>query len=68
MRTHRALVIGGGVIGVCCAYALARRGIGVTVVERDEIGGGASSGNAGTISPGHPPINRPGRIREASRC
>ena len=65
MRTHRALVIGGGVVGVCCAYALARRGIGVTVVERDEIGGGASFGNAGTISPGHPPMNRPGRIREA---
>ncbi len=65
MRTHRALVIGGGVIGMCCAYSLARRGIGVTVLERDEIGSGASFGNAGTISPGHPPINRPGRIREA---
>ena len=50
---------------MCCAYALARRGIGVTVLERHDIGGGASFGNAGTISPGHPPINRPGRIREA---
>jgi len=67
MATHRALVVGGGVIGVCCAYALARRGVDVTLLERDEIGKGASFGNAGTISPGHPPINRPGRVREAVR-
>ncbi|GMR12895.1 MAG: FAD-dependent oxidoreductase [Gemmatimonadota bacterium] len=67
MATHRTLVVGGGVIGLCCAYFLARRGVDVTVLERDEIGKGASFGNAGTISPGHPPINRPGRIREAIR-
>ena len=53
------IVVGGGVIGVCCAYFLAKRGARVTVLERDEIGRGASYGNAGTISPGHPPINRP---------
>ncbi len=53
------IVVGGGVIGVCCAYFLAKRGSRVTVLEREEIGSGASYGNAGTISPGHPPINRP---------
>jgi len=37
----------------------------VIVLERDEIGKGASYGNAGCIAPGHPPINRPGRIRQA---
>ncbi len=59
------LIVGGGVIGVCCAYFLAKRGARVTVLERDEIGKGASFGNAGCIAPGHPPINKPGRVRQA---
>ncbi len=61
------VVVGGGVVGVCCAYFLALRGASVTVLERDEIGKAASYGNAGLISPGHPPINRPGRVRQALR-
>ena len=52
-------------IGVCCAYFLAKGGAGVILVERDEIGGGASFGNAGTIAAGHPPLNKPGRIRRS---
>lgn len=59
------IVVGGGVIGICCAYFLARRGARVTVLERDEIGKGASYGNAGSIAPGHLPINKPGRVRQA---
>ena len=62
-----AVVVGGGVIGVCCAYFLARRGARVTVLERDEIGRAASYGNAGTIAPGHTPINKPGRVKQALR-
>ena len=65
MAERRVVVVGGGVIGVCCAYFLAKEGAGVTLVERDEIGGGASFGNAGTIAPGHPPLNKPGRIRRS---
>jgi len=61
------VIVGGGVIGVCCAYSLARRGAPVIVLERDEIGRAASFGNAGTVSPGHPPINGPGRWRELLR-
>jgi D-amino-acid dehydrogenase len=53
------------VIGVCSAYFLARGGARVTLLERDEIGRRASFGNAGLISPGHPPINKPGRVRQA---
>jgi D-amino-acid dehydrogenase len=63
----RVVVVGGGVVGVCCAYYLSFRGAAVTVLEKDEIGGAASFGNAGLISPGHPPINRPGRVRQALR-
>ncbi len=60
----RVVVVGGGVIGTCCAYWLARAGAAVTLLERGRIAGEASRGNAGTISAGHPPLNRPGRIRE----
>jgi D-amino-acid dehydrogenase len=59
------VVVGAGVIGISCAYFLARRGAAVTVLERSEIGAGASSGNAGTIAPGHGPINKPGRVKQA---
>ena len=61
----RVVVVGGGVIGVSCAYYLARGGASVTLLERDGLGAGASSGNAGTVSAGHPPLNRPGRVRQA---
>jgi D-amino-acid dehydrogenase len=67
MKAGHTIVIGGGVIGVCCAYFLARRGARVTVLERDAIGSAASYGNAGTISPGHPPMNRPVPLRRAMR-
>lgn len=63
----RVVVVGGGVVGICCAYFLTLRGASVTVLEQDEIGRAASFGNAGLISPGHPPINRPGRVRQALR-
>ena len=63
----RIAVIGGGVIGTCVAYYLARRGAAVTLVERGEIAGAASRGNAGMISPGHAPINGPGRVAQALR-
>ena len=65
MGERRVVVVGGGVIGVCCAYFLAKRGARVTLLERDEIGQGASFGNAGCIAPGHGPINKPGRLRQA---
>ena len=61
----RVAVVGGGVIGVCCAYWLAKAGARVTLLERGTVGGEASWGNAGTVSAGHPPLNRPGRVREA---
>lgn len=50
---------------MACAYYLARRGVRVTVLERDEIGRAASYGNAGSITPDHPPINKPGRVQQA---
>ncbi|HSH74178.1 MAG TPA: FAD-dependent oxidoreductase [Longimicrobiales bacterium] len=67
MSGPRVVVVGGGVIGISCAYYLARGGARVVVLERERLGAGASSGNAGTVSPGHPPLNRPGRVGRALR-
>ena len=67
MSDPRVVVVGGGVIGVSCAYYLARGGADVVLLEREQVGAGASSGNAGTVSAGHPPLNRPGRIGKAIR-
>ncbi len=58
-------MVGGGVIGISCAYYLARRGVDVVVLERERVGAGASEGNAGCVSPGHPPLNAPGRVATA---
>jgi len=61
---QHVVVVGGGVVGVCSAYFLARRGVRVTLVEREAIAGreAASFGNAGLISVGHPPLPGPGLI------
>lgn len=45
------VVIGGGVIGCALAGELARRGVRVTVVERERPGAGASSVAAGMLAP-----------------
>ncbi|HET9949551.1 MAG TPA: FAD-dependent oxidoreductase [Longimicrobiales bacterium] len=63
----KVVVVGGGVIGLSCAYYLSRGGARVVVLERERVGAGASWGNAGTVSPGHPPLNRPGRVAQATR-
>jgi D-amino-acid dehydrogenase len=65
MGAAKVVVVGGGVIGVCCAYWLRLRGANVTLLERERLASGASSGNAGTVSAGHPPLNGPGRLPQA---
>lgn len=47
--TSDVVIVGGGVIGCGIAYELARRGVGVTVVERGAIGGEASAASAGIL-------------------
>ncbi|MGZ4130927.1 MAG: NAD(P)/FAD-dependent oxidoreductase [Actinomycetota bacterium] len=41
------VVVGGGIIGVSCAYELARAGASVTLIEREELAFGASGRNQG---------------------
>jgi D-amino-acid dehydrogenase len=64
----KVAVVGGGVIGLACAWYLRRRGAEVTVLERDEFGMAASRGNAGWISPGlSNPLPAPGVTAQALR-
>lgn len=54
-------IIGGGVIGVCSAYYLAKQGFEVTLVEKGEIAAGSSYGNAGLVVPSESfPLAAPG--------
>jgi glycine oxidase len=50
-HSHDALVVGGGVIGLACAWRAARRGLDVCVLERDRPGAGASGVAAGMLAP-----------------
>ncbi|MDR3416328.1 MAG: FAD-dependent oxidoreductase [Nevskia sp.] len=61
------LVLGGGVIGLCCALSLLRAGRQVTVLDKGVVGHGSSHGNCGTITPSHLPLHAPGTIGKALR-
>ncbi len=63
------VVVGGGAIGVCCAYELARGGASVTLLERGPaLASGCSAGNAGLICPSHSlPISNPTSLRNGLR-
>jgi D-amino-acid dehydrogenase len=59
-------VIGAGIVGLSTAWHLQEYGIDVTVVERSDIGLGASWGNAGWLSPGlATPLPEPSVLRHA---
>jgi len=64
----RVTIVGGGVIGLCCAYYLNKEGHSVTVIERGDITQGTSFGNAGYVSPSHfIPLASPGIIAKGLR-
>ncbi len=64
---RQVVVIGGGIVGVCCALALRRDGHAVTVLDPTP-GEGASKSNAGFISSGScVPIATPGIVRRVPK-
>lgn len=62
-RHSDILVAGGGVIGLACAYYLARAGQSVRIIEQESMGAGASQGNCGLLFVSDlPPLCAPGAI------
>lgn len=65
---RRAIVVGAGIVGVCCGIELLRRGWSVTIVDRLEPGEGCSFGNAGILAAqAVVPTAMPGIEQEARR-
>ena len=42
-------VVGGGIAGISCAYFLKQKGYKVVIVEKDEIGSGATGASSGIL-------------------
>lgn len=67
-EARRAVVIGAGIIGACCAYALHRDGYRVTLIEKDEPARAASLGNSGSIGLASvTPLGVPGMLGKAPK-
>jgi D-amino-acid dehydrogenase len=68
MEQAEVVVVGAGVIGLCCAYELRKRGLNVLVLERGRAGSGASHGNGGWICPSYSdPLPAPGLLSSSLR-
>jgi len=50
MKGKRAVVLGAGAVGICCALALRDRGMEVKLVDRKGAAEETSSGNAGVVA------------------
>lgn len=62
------IVIGGGIIGLSCAYYLQKDGHTVTVIDKSDMSGGASYVNAGYLTPSHIiPLASPGMMAKGLR-
>jgi len=63
-RHSDVLIIGGGIIGLACAYYLMKEGRKVRLIEQATIGNGASHGNCGLVyTSGLLPLCAPGTVR-----
>jgi D-amino-acid dehydrogenase len=64
----RAVVIGAGIVGACCAFSLQRAGFEVLLLDKNEPGRAASFGNSGSIGlSSTPPLGVPGMLRDVPR-
>jgi len=64
----KAIIIGGGVIGLFSAYYLKKSGWDVEVLDKGDLTDNCSYGNAGYISPSHfVPLASPGMVGQGIR-
>ncbi len=63
MANKNTLIVGAGIMGLCSAYYLHKKGHKITVLEKSDGGVGASFVNAGYLTPSHiVPLAAPGVI------
>ncbi len=61
----KVVIIGGGVIGLSSAYFLQKSGHEVTVIDKTDMMGNCSYGNAGYVCPSHfTPLATPGIVKQ----
>src|SRR4051812_30741000 len=66
---RQVAVVGGGMVGLSCAWFLQEPGVQVTVYERDSVGAGASGGNPGWLPPAlTAPLPEPAVLRYGLRA
>ncbi|HEY9258294.1 FAD-dependent oxidoreductase, partial [Chitinophaga sp.] len=64
----KAIVIGGGIIGLSSAYYLQASGWEVTVIDKGDFSNNCSYGNMGMIVPSHfVPLAAPGIVSQGIR-
>ena len=64
----KAIVIGGGIIGLCSAYYLQESGWEVTILDKGDFSDNCSYGNMGMIVPSHfVPLAAPGIVSQGIR-
>jgi D-amino-acid dehydrogenase len=64
----KAIIIGGGVIGLFSAYYLHKSGWDVDVLEQGDLSDNCSFGNAGMVTPSHfVPLASPGMVEQGIR-
>ena len=49
VATYDVVVVGAGIVGTACATECVRQGLRVAIVDRDEVGGGATAAGMGHI-------------------
>lgn len=64
----KAVVIGGGIIGLCTAYYLRKEGWEVNIVDKSDLSDNCSHGNLGMVVPSHfVPLAAPGMVAQGIR-
>jgi D-amino-acid dehydrogenase len=62
---NKAIIVGGGIIGLASAYYLQKSGWKVTVIDKDDFTDNCSFGNAGYVCPSHYiPLATPGIVKQ----
>ncbi|NJB70586.1 D-amino-acid dehydrogenase [Saonia flava] len=57
------IIVGGGIVGLSCAYYLLKEDYNITIIDKSDLSGGASYVNAGYLTPSHIiPLASPGMM------